>query len=158
MLKKIISSIFLLLLFFGCAYKYNINFSAPYKIVVKTKDIAIADSGFVKKADNYKSIQVFSVGKLVLHVELTQNACINGHCTNRLDFNERFFGYTHYARLLDDILDKKEIYDGIDKIKAPNGFEQNIKTKNYDIAYRVNDKSIYFKDKIHHILIKLKRL
>lgn len=158
MLKQIISSIFLLLLSFGCANKYNINFSAPYKIVIKTKDIAIADSGFIKKADNYKSIQIFSVGKIVLHVELTKDACINGHCTNRLEFNKRFFGYIHYANLLDDILDKKEIYGGIDRTKTPNGFEQNIKTKNYDIIYRVDDKKIYFKDRINHILIKLTRL
>ncbi len=152
-------SFFVLILFLtSCAPKYNINFSAPYKIVIKTKDIAIADSGFIKKADNYKSIQIFSAGSLVLHVELTNRACINGHCTSRLDFNERFFGYTHYPNLLDDILDKKEIYGGIDKTKTEDGFEQNIKTKNYNIIYKVTNKSIYFRDKKNHILLKLNRL
>lgn len=152
-------SLFVFVLFLtACAIKYDINYSAPYKIVIKTKDIAISDGGFLKKADNYKSIQIFSVGKLVLHVELKDNACINGYCTNRLNFNDRFFGYTYYANLLDDILDKKEIYGGTDRVKIKDGFEQNIKTKNYDITYRVDNKSIYFKDRINHILIKLKRL
>ncbi len=159
MLKRYLILVFYLILFVGCAQKYNINFSQPYKIVIKTNNIAIADSGFIIKADNYKSIQIFSVGKIVLHVELKkEDACINGLCTTRNDFNDRFFGFKHYPNLLDDILDKKVIYKGIEKIKTKNGFEQNIKNRNYDISYKVTNDSIYFKDRKNHILIKLKRL
>lgn len=150
--------LFVVLFLTSCSLKHEINFSAPYKIVIKTKDIAIGDSGFIKKADGYKSIEIFSAGFLALHVELGANACINGMCTDRLDFNRRFFGYSHYANLLDDILDKKEIYSGMGKIKLKDGFEQNIKTKHYNITYRVTKNSIYFKDKTNHILIKLKEI
>ncbi len=157
MLKKI-SFLILSLFLVSCSLKHNINFSAPYKIVIKTQKIAIADSGFIKKADGYKSIEIFSAGILALHVELGVDACINGYCTDRLDFNKRFFGYKHYASLLDDILDKKEIYGGAGKTKTEDGFEQRLETKNYSIIYRVAVKSIYFKDSLNHILIKLKRL
>jgi len=157
MLKNLLL-VFAVLFFTSCSLKRNINFSAPYKIVIKTQKIAIADSGFVRKADGYKSIEIFTTGFLALHVELGVDACINGYCTDRLDFNKRFFGYKHYKSLLDDILDKKEIYGGVDKIKTKDGFEQRVERKKYNIIYRVSDKKIYFKDRINHILIKLTRL
>ncbi len=158
MLKNLFLISFTLFLLAGCSIKRQIIFSAPYKIVIKTKDIAIADSGFVKKADGYKSIEIFTLGKLTLHVEIGNDACINGYCTDKIDFNRRFFGYQHYANLLDDILDKSQIYGGVGKIEIQGGFLQEIKTKNYDIIYRVTDKTIYFKDRMNHILIKLKKL
>ncbi len=158
MLKQI--SIVAIILFFltACAQKRDITFSLPYKVVVKTKNLAIADGGFLTKADNYKSLEVFSAGKIVLHVELNKNACINNLCTNRLDFNQRVFGYSYYKSFLDDILDKKEIYDGKNIIKTGDGFKQNIKTKDYDIIYSINKKSLYFKDRKNHVLLKLRRL
>lgn len=158
MLKNVflLSSIFLFIL--GCVIKPDINFSEPYKIIIKTKNIAIADSGFVRKAQGYKSIEIFSAGVLALHVELGKTACLNGSCTTREDFNRRFFGYKHYSKILDDILDKKALYDGIDKVKTKDGFRQNIKTDRYNILYKVDKNSIYFKDRKNHILIKLIRL
>jgi hypothetical protein len=158
MLKNILLSSFLLILLAGCSQKRDITFSLPYKVVIKTKDLAIADGGFLTKADNYKSLEVFSAGKIVLHVELNENACINNTCTNRLDFNKRVFGYSYYKNFLDDILDKKEIYGGKNIIKTNYGFTQNIKTKDFNIIYKVDEKSVYFKDKINHILLKLRRL
>ncbi len=158
MLKKAWVFVSVLLFIAGCAIKPHINFSQPYKIIIKTKNIAIADSGFVRKAQGYKSVEIFSAGVLALHVELSKLACLNESCTTREDFNRRFFGYKHYAKILDDILDKKPIYGGVNKIKTKYGFEQNIKTNRYDILYRVSKKSIYFKDKKNHILIKLMRL
>ncbi len=157
MLRAILS-VFLVLFLTSCSLKHDINFSAPYKIVIKTQSIAIADSGFIKKANKYKSIEIFTAGTLALYVELGIDACINGYCTDRLDFNKRFFAYKHYADLMDDILDKTAIYGGVAKVKTKDGFEQKIKTKYYDITYKVTSDSIYFKDKKNHILIKLKRL
>ncbi|SFV59476.1 Putative lipoprotein [hydrothermal vent metagenome] len=158
MLKNLFIVFCTLLFLAGCSIKHQINFSAPYLIVIKTKDIAMADSGFVKKADGYKSIEIFTLGKLTLHVEIGNDACINGYCTDRIDFNRRFFGYQYYANLLDDILDRSYIYAGVGKIETQDGFLQKIKTKNYDIIYRVTDKTTYFKDRKNHILIKLTRL
>jgi len=158
MLKQVMVTITILFFVIGCSQKRDITFSLPYKVVVKTKNLAIADGGFLTKADNYKSLEVFSAGKIVLHVELNKNACINNLCTNRLDFNQRVFGYSYYESFLDDVLDKKEIYDGKNIVKTSDGFKQNIKTKNYDIIYKVDKKSLYFKDKINHVLLKLRRL
>ena len=158
MLKNVWVFTFVLLFVLGCTIKPHINFSQTYKIIIKTKNIAIADSGFVRKAQDYKSIEIFSAGVLALHVELAKLACLNGSCTTRDDFNRRFFGYKHYDKILDDILDKKAIYSGVDKIKTKDGFMQNIKTDRYDILYKVSKNSIYFKDKKNHILIKLIRL
>jgi len=158
MLKNIILSFVLLFLFVGCSVKRNITFSLPYKVVIKTRNIAIADGGFLTKANNYKSLEVFSAGKIVLHIELNKNACINNFCTNRLDFNQRVFGYSYYKSFLDNILDKKEIYGGKNIIKTSDGFEQSIKTKDYDITYKIGRKNLYFKDKTNHVLLKLRRL
>ncbi len=158
MLKQVMIIVTILFFVVGCSQKRDINFSQPYKIVLKTKDLAIADGGFLTKADNYKSIEVFSAGKILLHIELDSSACINGSCTNRLDFNSRVFGYSYYKSFLDDLLDKKAIYNGVNKMKINGGFEQKIKTKGYDILYRVTDKTTYFKDRQNHILIKLKKL
>ncbi len=158
MLKQIFIAVSIVFLFVACSLKRDITFSIPYKVIIKTKNLAIADGGFLTKADNYKSLEVFSAGKIVLHVELSENACINNVCTNRLDFNKRVFGYRYYKSFLDDILDRKEIYDGKNSIKIKKGFEQKIKTKDFDIIYKVDAKSLYFKDKTNHILLKLRRL
>jgi len=157
MLKKILFVLPLLLLI-GCSQKRDITFSLPYKVVVKTKNLAIADGGFLTKAKDYKSLEVFSAGKILLHVELSKSACINDTCTNRSDFNKRVFGYGYYKRFLDDVLDKKEIYSGKNMIKTNDGFKQNIKTKDFDIMYKVDKKGVYFKDRKNHILLKLRRL
>lgn len=158
MLKNVWVLSFVLIFILGCAIKPHISSSQTYKIIIKTKDIAIADGGFVRKAQGYKSIEIFSAGVLALHVELAKMACLNGSCTTRDDFNRRFFGYKHYNKILDDILDKKAIYGGENKIKTKDGFMQIIKRDRYDILYKVSKNSIYFKDRKNHILIKLIRL
>ncbi len=159
-MRKVIINILLVLLFFqGCGYKYEVLSSKSYKIVVKNRDFAISDMGFLNITEYDKIVDIFSAGVAVLHVRLLKDeGCINGYCTDRLDFNRRFLGYRHYKNILDEILMKRPIYEKAGYHKLSDGFEQIIKDKNYSIIYRVNSKEIYYKDKKNHILIKLKRM
>ncbi|MDX1808504.1 MAG: hypothetical protein R3331_03080 [Sulfurospirillaceae bacterium] len=158
MRKHIIIFLSVLLFFSGCAIKQDAILSYPYKIVVKTQNIGIADAGFLKKSSRYKNLQIFSAGSLVLNLKLSNKACLNGRCTTREDFNTKLFGYPYYKNIMDDILNKNQIYNGKNIKYIKDGFEQRIKSKNYDILYKIEDGNIYFKDRQNKVLIKLERI
>jgi hypothetical protein len=127
--------------------------------VIKTNQIAIADMGFLKESKGYKNLQIFTAGKAILSVELSNYfTCVNGTCTTKKDFNKRFFGVGHYKNIMDDILSGKPIYNRKNLKSNSKGFMQIIENKNFDITYRVDFKNIYFKDRLNGVLIKLERI
>lgn len=156
--KNISLLLSVLLLFTGCAIKRETVFSHPYKIVVKTRTIGIADAGFLRTSEGYKNLQIFSAGTLVFNLELSNNACLNGRCTTREDFNTKLFGYPYYEHIMDDVLSQKKIFNGENVTAIKNGFEQTVKSRHYDIFYKVDGKNIYFRDKVNNVLIKLERI
>ncbi|WP_331775139.1 hypothetical protein [Sulfurospirillum sp. 1612] len=157
MLKQLLL-VFIILLFGGCGLKQESIRTYPYKIVVKTKTIRIADAGFLKESQGYQSLQIFTAGTAVLRVELADRACLNGRCTTREDFNTRLFGYAYYKNMMDDILSQRPLYNRKNLVKIDGGFKQQIQSKYYNIFYRVEGRNVYFKDTLNHVLIKLQRI
>lgn len=145
-------------LFLGCASKVAYESSQAYYIVIKNSQIAIADTGFIKKNPNTLNLQVFSASAPLLELEISENICIDSWCQGSKSFNKEFFGTSHYKTFINELLNFQPIYDRKNIIKAENGFSQKIKTDKYDINYRVQNGTLYFKDSQNRVLIKLKKL
>ena len=142
----------------GCTQKVQYNSSKAYFIVIKNSQMAIGDTGFIKRNDNQINLQIFSAATPVFDLHVNKDVCMGYTCLSRKSFNSEFFGYKHYEKFIDELFSMQPIYNKQNMVKNESGFEQKIKTKNYDITYRVRDRSLYFKDRKNKILIKLKEL
>ncbi len=166
-MKVTIFSILALFLITGCSTK-SIFAKKPVKIVnkskkitMKTKKFAFSDTGFYKSNDKLIQIQAYSTGVAVANMKFYKNSdsvCVGYKCTNRKYFNDNFLSKYYPNKLIVNILSAKPIMGAENLTKSADGFTQNIKTAEYDITYRVTSNSIYFKDRLNRILIKLKDL
>lgn len=158
MKKSLHVMIFIILLLSGCATKIPIISSDTYLITIKNKQMALSDTGFLNHGKDYINVQIFSVGAVLFNLEVQENVCLDGRCTSRMEFNKLFFEYPHYEAMINDILEMKPLYDGENKVTIEGGFEQELDLLGSHISYKVQGKSLSFKDSKNGILIKLKEL
>lgn len=158
MKKSLHVMIFIILLFSGCATKIPIISSDTYLVTIKNKQMALSDTGFLNYGKDYINVQIFSAGAVLFNLEVQENVCLDGRCTSRMEFNKRFFEYPHYEAMINDILEMKPLYDGKNKVTIEGGFEQELDLLGSYISYKVQGKSLSFKDSKNGILIKLKEL
>ena len=148
----------LLLFFTGCAYKRPYVSSKPYYMVVKNSQIAVADTGFIKRDGSRFNLQLFSASTPILDLHVDNDVCLDYTCMSKRDFNAKFFGISHYEDFLDELFNFQPVYNRKNLKKSKSGFEQKIKTAEFDIIYRVENGNLYFKDRKNRVLIKLKEL
>lgn len=158
MKKSLHVMIFIILLLSGCATKIPIISSDTYLITIKNKQMALSDTGFLNHGKDYINVQIFSAGAVLFNLEVQENVCLDGRCTSRMEFNKLFFEYPHYEAMINDILEMKPLYDGENKVTIEGGFEQELDLLGSHISYKVQGKSLSFKDSKNGILIKLKEL
>jgi len=157
-MNKFFYAVFILFVLVGCSQKIPYASSQAYFVVIKNSKIALADTGFIKKDDNRLNLQLFSASSPIFDLHVKDDVCIGYTCFTRESFNNEFFGYKHYENFVEELFNMQPIYKDKNLVKTKDGFEQNIKTENYDITYRVENKNLYFKDANHKVLIKLKEL
>jgi N12 class adenine-specific DNA methylase len=75
---------------------------------------------------------------------------------SKRSFNEEYLHSAYPEDILQNVLLGKAIYDGKNKVKTDDGFEQNIQNADVDISYKVTSNAVFFKDKKNAILLKLK--
>ncbi len=134
--------------------------SKSYKVTMKTKKFSFSDTGFLVKSDNMIKLNVLAMGKPVLDLKVkkSDDVCVGSLCNTKLGFNQSFLSGEYPENLIENVLNKKPIFDGKNLTKTKNGFIQNIESKNYKIKYQISRGSIYFKDSKNRILMKLKEL
>ncbi|MDR1460031.1 MAG: hypothetical protein LBI78_00090 [Campylobacteraceae bacterium] len=159
-MNKYIFLIPIALFFCACGIKQQqTEISSPVKVTVKSPNIKLSGLGFYKKGGNYVNLQVFAGATATLNYESSTTICINDNCMTRGIFNDRFFMRAHYARLIDDILAGKPIYNSQNLTKTQNGFFQNIvKSGEYDIFYEVKNGNVEFEDFKNRVYVGLKKL
>ena len=148
----------LLLFFTGCAYKTPYASSKPYYIVIKNSQIAVADTGFIKRDDSRFNLQLFSASTPIFDLHVENNVCLDYVCLSKRSFNVEFFGVSHYESFINELFNFQPIYSKKNLKKTKSGFEQKLKSKSYDITYKIENGNLYFRDKKNRILIKLKEL
>ncbi len=147
-----------LIFFTACSYRVPYTSSIPYYIVIKNSQIAVADTGFIKKDDTRLNIQLFSASAPIFDLHVEENVCLGYSCMSKESFNKKFFRVKHYKEFIDELFNLKPIYDKKNLKKLNNGFEQHIVTDSYDITYKIQNRNLYFKDRKNRVLIKLKEL
>ena len=158
MKKSLHVMIFMVFLLSGCATKIPIISSDTYLISIKNKQIALSDTGFINQGKNYTNVQIFSAGAVLFNLEVQDDVCLDGRCTSRMEFNKLFFEHPHYEAIINDVLEMKPLYGGKNKVIIEGGFEQELDLANSHISYKVQGKSLTYRDRENGILIKLKEL
>lgn len=158
MKKSLHVMIFMVFLLSGCATKTPITSSDTYLISIKNKQLALSDTGFINQGKDYTNVQIFSAGTILFNLEVQDDICLDGRCTSRTEFNKLFFEHPHYEAMINDVLEMKPLYDEKNKVTIEGGFEQELDLPSSHINYKVQNKSLYFRDSKNGILIKLKEL
>ena len=96
------------------------------------------------------------VRKLTLRnkLQLAQNICINGVCSDRQSFNTKYLKSAHYDEIIDDIISKKPIYEAKNLNLNSCGFKQEIAM----LSYEVCDDLVKFIDNQNRVKIIIREL
>jgi hypothetical protein len=135
--------------------------SISYKVTMKTKKFAFSDTGFLVKYANSLHLNVLAMGKSVLDLKIKKDEddiCVGSLCNTKHGFNQSFLVESYPDSFIENVLQRKPIFNGKHLTKTSTGFIQKIVCERYGIKYQVTDKSVYFKDKKNNILIKLKEI
>lgn len=71
-------------------------------------------------------------------------------------FNKDYMNESYPSAILQNILLARPIYDGKNRVKTAEGFEQKIEDENVNITYRVSSNVTFFKDRKNKIIFKIK--
>ncbi len=134
--------------------------STSYKVTMKTKKFAFSDTGFLVKYDDMIRLNILAMGKPVLDLKVKQSddICVGSLCNTKNGFNQSFLVSSYPDDLIENVLNKKPIFEGKNLQKTKSGFIQNIISGDYDIKYQISKNGIYFKDRKNRIIMKLREL
>jgi hypothetical protein len=127
-------------------------------LIIKTKKFKFSDLAYIRNNGNSIQIEMFVAGKVIKRIEIQNFICVDEGCISKSSFNKEYLSKYYPDSFLQNIFQAKKIFKGKNTTLTPNGFTQNIKTKNVDIKYSVTPKQTYFKDKKNKILIKIKEI
>jgi len=135
--------------------------SKSYRVTMKTKKFTFSDTGFLVTYSDSLNLNVLAMGKSVLDLKVKLNeddACVGSLCNSKHGFNQSFLDGRYPDSFIQNILQKKPIFNGRNLTKTSTGFVQKIICDRFGIKYQVSKNSVYFKDKKNNILIKLKEI
>ncbi len=143
-------------LFFNACSVKNYEHTSSKIIIIKSPKIKFADLGYIRNSDNSIELELFIAGNAVEKITLNHLICVNAGCMSKRGFNDDYLNPSYPTDLLQNILLGREIYEGKNRVKTESGFEQKISSKDVDIIYKINSKSIFFKDRKNGIIFKVK--
>lgn len=145
----------LFLLLSACSLK-NYEQSSSKIFTIKSPHLKFSDLAFIRHSGDDLSVELFEVGKLIKSITINYLVCVDEGCMSRGKFNSEFLNSAYPDKLLQNVLLGLPIYKGRNRVKTGDGYRQEIDSKDVHIFYRIEKKSIYFKDKKNRILIKIK--
>ena len=125
---------------------------------MKTKQFRYNDLGFIRNTGDALQLDLFTAGTQVGRFEINRLICTKEGCITKSSFNKKHFTPAYEKDFLQNVILGKPIFNKQNLLKTEDGFEQNFQSEAYNISYRVNKESIYFKDRLNKILIKIKSL
>ena len=144
-------------LFTGCSIK-DYEITQTKIIIIKSPQLKFADIGYIRNTEKAIEMELFVAGNPIEKITINHLICVTKGCMSKSGFNEEYLHSTYPNDILQNILLGNEIYDGKNKIKTNDGFEQKINVEDVNIKYRVNSKAIFFKDTKNKIIFKIKEL
>ena len=158
MLKNSVITLLILGFFSACSTHQLIKDESAF-IVMKTKEFKYADMGFISNARDLINVKIYGAGQPLLKFEINAlNVCMSTfECMNKKAFNKRVLSENYPDKLLENIFRAEPIFQKEAYVKTKNGFQQSFKKEGaYDISYVVEGGERKFKDRLNHILIKIK--
>ena len=155
MFKKYLYIVFLPLLFSACSVK-NYEHTQTKIIIIKSPKIKFADIGYIRNSDKSIELEMFIAGKVIEKITINHLVCTTQGCMSKSGFNSDYLNKNYPDDILGHILLGCEIYDGKNRVKTSDGFEQKIDDENVQIKYRVDSHNIFFKDIKNRIIFKIK--
>ena len=158
--KKWTILLYILMFIIGCTPK-SYNKQKSIFIVFKTSSFKYADLGFLYENLDEIKVELYGSGEALFSLIIYKSSvCMTlFKCMNSESFNAKILSQYYPNNLLNNIFRGEKIFKGLNFQKSGNGFTQNINAFNkYNIEYTVLKKQIIFRDKINHILIKIKEV
>ncbi len=146
----------LFLFFVGCSTKETVQ-KESWVVLIKSPKLKFNDIGYILRNGESVELQLYSAGNAVESFSVNHLICTQSGCMRKSSFNAEYLSSAYDGDLLKDLLMRRPIFDGKNLQKSKNGFEQHLISDAYDITYRVNADSLYFKDRKNRILFKLKK-
>lgn len=161
-LKVLILSFIFGLLFCACSVsKETFSSSKAVFVTLNSPQAKFADAGFLYQNKTNTKLEIYNLAQPLFTLDIRQSKiCLNGYCTSKLNFNQKFFQNAHYDEFISDIISGKALYAGLNFEKKPCGFEQILISKSgkFNINYKVCNGEISFEDSIKKIKFSLKRI
>lgn len=162
LLTHILLPLFFALSFIACASKsvapspQKINEDDLKLVLIKSKNIRFYDFGVLKTSPNIQ-LDVFKLGKFLGSFVIKDNEiCFQDDCAPKWPASRAFFGNVSYDTLLEEILLKKDIFDGLGKRLDKNeSIIQHFKYGGEEIYYERGKGRIYFKNLTSGVLISI---
>ncbi len=140
-----------LTLFFSSCSQIQYETKEKYLITFKSKIAKFSDIGFISKSENSALLNVFSLGKEILKLEMGNFISLNGGTPIPYTlFNSEYLNPNYPPETIKYIFLGKEIFSGKNRVDLEGGFEQKID----DIFYKVSEGETIFRDR--EIIIKIK--
>jgi hypothetical protein len=148
--------VLMMVVLIGCSNTPYIEEDSAY-IVFRTPAFKYADMGFMYKNANEVKLQIYSNAQSIMSLRVTKDSvCLSAlECMGSNSFNAKVLNRYYPPMILENILRAKEIIGGKNLLKTKQGFTQHIKSKYYDINYKVITKKVLFRDKINQIKIQI---
>ncbi|MEA3371077.1 MAG: hypothetical protein U9Q40_07040 [Campylobacterota bacterium] len=143
------------LLFSACSIK-NYEHVESKIIIIKSPKIKFADLGYIRNTDNAIEVELFVAGQVAEKISVNHLICVSDGCMSKSGFNQEYLNAAYPEGLLQNIFLGDEIYDGRNRVKTQDGFEQKIEDENVNIIYKVSSNAVEFKDRENRIIFKIK--
>ncbi|DAB29155.1 MAG TPA: hypothetical protein CFH84_10915 [Sulfurimonas sp. UBA12504] len=144
-----------ILVFSGCSTK-NYEHTQTKIIIIKSPKLKFADVAYLRHNEEKIELEIFVAGTAVEKIAINHLICVSEGCMSKSNFNQDYLHASYPEDMLQNVLLGKSIYDGQNRVKSAEGFEQKIQNATVDIEYKVAAHLISFKDKKNGILLKLK--
>ncbi|MGB3961363.1 MAG: hypothetical protein WBK95_03950 [Sulfurimonas sp.] len=145
-----------LILFFTACSTKNYEITQTKIVVMKSPKLKFADVGYLRNTQNSIELEIFIAGTAVEKIAINHVICVSDGCMSKSSFNQDYLHASYPEDILQNVLLGKAIYEGENRVKTAEGFEQHIQNATVDIEYKVSANAISFKDKKNGILLKLK--
>jgi hypothetical protein len=140
----------------ACSIK-NYDINSTKLLTLKTSKLRFSDIAYLRYSGDAIELELYTAGQVVDTFRIDHLVCVGSKgCLTKSQFNTQYLVGSYPSDLLQHILVAKAIYGGKNLQKTEDGFIQYINTQEVAIVYKVTPKSVYFKDKKNHILIKIK--
>lgn len=125
-------------------------------VLIKTKKIKFYDFGYLK-TDPLVSLEIFKLGKSLGKFVIKKNEiCFINDCTSKWPASKSFFGNVGYDNLFEEILLKKDIFEGVGMHIEANGvLIQRFKKGGEEIYYERSENRIYFKNLTNGVILSI---